>query len=975
MASEPALCRIQLFGSLQISQQQCVVARFKLQKAATLLAYLALHAGRSHSRERLIDLLWPELSPESGRDNLSTTLSSLRRDLAILHPASQTLLLADRHCVGLNTEVAVTDVAEFDWLLRQARSAAFVADRSRFLEQAIALYRGDLLEGIYEEWALRAQHAYQQRYREALLDWTQDLETQQAWTKAREVAERAVACDPLQEDGVLILMRVLARQGQVARALEAFRTFAGQLRAELDAEPTGELREMMERLQRDPGALVVRPPIHRETFAPAAPDVLTKRSPEERPASGTPLPPTNLPQWLTPLIGRQREVDEIQRLLGAHRLLTLTGIGGCGKTRLALETGQERLALYRDGVWLVELASLADPALVPNTVAEALAVSEKPGKTLLQALIPALQERRLLLILDNCEHLLAACARFASQLLRACPRLTILATSREALTIAGEQTYRVPSLALPDPKQTLSVEALRRYGAIQLFVERAQLVRQEFQLTEQNAPALVSICQRLDGIPLAIELAAACARSLSMDELNRRLDDRFALLVRGDRTALPRQQTLRALIDWSYDLLSEPERRMLARLSVFAGGWTLAAAEAVTGEGEGALTLLVALVDKSLALAEEQEGGLRYRMLETVRQYASERLHSQGEAETMRGRHRDWYLRLAEEARGPLKTYQAEWLGRLEIERDNLRAALEWCAVEPEGAEPGLRMAGALPRFWDVRGHLAEGRECLERALERAKELPYSLRWVDALNGLSNLALGQGDYLVAQTSMEESLRISRALQDKWNIALCLGNLGNLAVTRGDYIQGKAFYQESLALSRELEDREGIGYTLHGLSDVAFHQGDLADAQALGEESLKIRREIDDRRGIAYSLTNLGSILYARGDASGAIRCFLESLAAYKELGEMWGAADVLFWLADVTADTGNMLPAAILCGAAAALRDQIGAPLAPSMRARSEGLQSRLEAALGAEACASARARGRAMDWEQVLQETLGERV
>jgi predicted ATPase/class 3 adenylate cyclase len=684
--------------------------------------------------------------------------------------------------------------------------------------------------------------------------------------------------------------------------------------------------------------------------------------------------PNNLPRQLTSFIGREREIAEIRTLLTATSLLTLTGSGGCGKTRLALQAAAEALEAYPDGVWLVELAALADPSLVHQEVASALGLREQAGKSLMQTLTDFLKPRRLLLVLDNCEHLLSACAQLSHALLRSYPSLTILATSREGLGMAGEQTYRVPSLSLPDPSRSQTVETLSRYEAVRLFLERAVGSRADFVVTNASAPALASVCHRLDGIPLAIELAAARVRSLSLEELDSRLDNRFRLLTGGSRTSLPRQQTLRALIDWSYDLLSEPEKLLLCRLSVFAGGWRLEAAEEV-GAGESELSGVViedwevlehltSLVDKSLVAAESEGDRTRYRLLQTVRQYGRERLEKSGESAEVRGRHRDHFLGVVEAADPKLHgPDQSEWLEMLESEHDNLRQSLALCLEEPEGAEAGLRLGAALWRFWKVRGYLSEGRTHLGAVL--AREMGQEQRKVRgrALNGAGVLAWGQGDFAVARALHEESLTIFRELGDRQGIANSLFRLGNAADSPDDRT---ALYVESLTIFRELGDKRGIALSLKNLG-LTSSQGDYAAARALHEESLTIFRELGDKRGIASSLCCLGNLASDQGDYAVARPLHEESLTIHRELGAKYGIASSLDAFADMAQKEQQAIRAVRLWEAATALHEVIGARREPADLEKHEEWMAQIREALGEESFLAACAEGRAMTLEQAV--------
>jgi predicted ATPase/class 3 adenylate cyclase/Tfp pilus assembly protein PilF len=660
--------------------------------------------------------------------------------------------------------------------------------------------------------------------------------------------------------------------------------------------------------------------------------------------------PNNLPQQLTSFIGREKDIADVKALMDASRLVTLTGSGGCGKTRLALQVAADALETYPDGTWLVELAALADPALVTQTVAKELGLKDARGKSLEQSLVEHLATKRTLLVLDNAEHLLAECATLADTLLRRCARVSLLVSSREGLAIAGEATYRVPSLPMPDPRRDTAPASVERHEATRLFVERVRLHTPDFAVTAQNAVTLASICSRLDGIPLALELAAARVRAMSVEELNRRLDQRFRLLSGGSRTALPRQQTLRSLIDWSYDLLNATEQTLLCRLAIFAGGWTLDAAERVcSGDGvddAAVLDLLTSLVDKSLVQADGEGGAAtRYRLLETVRQYARDRLLERGDGARWRDRHLAYFVALAEAAEPELaRAGQRAQLDALDTEHDNLRAALTWAASDGGDITLGTRLASALWSFWFVRGYLGEGRAWLSALIQalpadastalRARALlalgtlvrqqgEYAaareiyVQSMDlartrgdaraAASAQSNIALVDfhlGDYAGARQLVEATIAEQRGLGDAPGLAVSLNSHGMVLVDQGEYALGRAAYEESLAIRRRLGDTHGVAQLLNNLAIVAIHQDDFTRARALYEEGLVLRRQLGDKRGIALTLNNMAEAAAQQGDHSGT-RLFEEALAAFRELGDQRGIALALINLGAAAMERGD----------------------------------------------------------------------
>ncbi len=739
---------------------------------------------------------------------------------------------------------------------------------------------------------------------------------------------------------------------------------------------------------------------------------------------------SNLPAPFTSFIGREREIAQVVELLGATRVLTLAGPGGAGKTRLAIRVAADLQHTFPDGVCFAALALVRDPALVAPVIAQALAIGESGGQPLLECLIAHLGTKRLLLILDNFEQVLAA-APLLAELLAAAPGVKALITSRAPLRLSGEQEFPMPPLALPDPHQP---EQAAQSEAVQLFVARARSAKPDFTLTAANAGAVAAICRQLDGLPLAIELAAARIKLLPPAALLARLDRRLPLLTGGASNAPARHQTLRDSIAWSYDLLEPAEQRLFRRLGVFVGGFTPESAEAVASElrieneqlkienAEQAilnsqfsiLNSLASLVDQSLLRPVDTQDAPRFEMLETIREYAMERLAAEGEEAELRRRHAAFFLRLAEQAEQALTGPQQDaWLGRLDAEHANLRAALAW-SLGTEHQEPrldnwnkepprgyptknkelrttdngqrtegGLRLAVALCRFWYIRSSLSEGRAWLERALNRTAGAvqqaedretagdagcpPMPVLRARALNGAGTLARVQGDYEAARVLHSEGLALVRAIGDRVGVANALNNLGLLAYAREDYATAQSLLTESLAIRRELGDREGMSSALSNLGLVACLQEDYAMAQSLLTESLAIKRELGDRVTVAAVLINLGLVTYRQGGYAAAHPLYAEGLAIRRAVGDQQGTAAALEGLAGVVGALGHAERAAQLLGAAAALREAIGAPLSPAERRDYEQSLVPISARLDPAAMAAAWAAGRALPLDEAI--------
>lgn len=722
--------------------------------------------------------------------------------------------------------------------------------------------------------------------------------------------------------------------------------------------------------------------------------------------------PSNLPQQVTSFIGRERELAQVRELLGRARLLSLVGPGGIGKTRLSLQVGADLSDAFPDGIWFVEFAAIVDPALVPKVVAQVLGLQEDADTPVTQALCAHLASRRTLVILDNCEHLLHACAVLADALLRSAPDIRILASSREPLNIAGEQAYPMPALELPDAAS--SPEEAARSDAGRLFAERARSRQPMFTLTDRNVKAVAQICMRLDGIPLALELAAARVGVLPVETIAERLNDRFRLLTGGNRASLPRQQTLRALIDWSYDLLDERERTLFARLSVFAGGWTLAAAERIGADDKLApelvLDLLAALAQKSLVAPGD--GGARFRMLETIRDYARDRLQETNDQAAVRARHCECFVALAEEAEPHLEggPEQPAWLARLELEHDNLRAALAKSLEDQGDVESGLRLCGALYRFWAHRGHAHEGREWCAAALARSAARPDTTSHLKALHASGTLAWRLGDIMAARSQLQEALELSRHLGDRLREGRILNNLGGVAIHQADNHAAQSFLEQAVAIHRAMGNRAMEARVLNNVAALAINRGRFAEADAPLERALASSRELGNCMEEATALSHLGflaqergefgraqslhehalatarafgvrefeveeirhlgEVALAMGDRKTARERFRNALATATEIGNQHEIVQCLEAVTALLVETARHEQAAQLCGAADALRAIIATPRSRSVQEKHASTLARCREALGDEAARAAFADGRALPGERAVAAT-----
>jgi predicted ATPase/DNA-binding SARP family transcriptional activator/Tfp pilus assembly protein PilF len=935
---------LRLFGPFDVRLDGKPLPSFRTRKGQWLLALLALRGGKAVDRSWLAATLWPDAEESRALFYLRRELSDVRRALGsqaqrIQSPSPQMLVL--------DLDGVDVDVLTFDEGIRDGGEEQLAA--------AVRTYTGPLLEGCTEEWIEPERRARDEEFLNAATRAAELAIIRGDFDGAAMIARQAVAADPLRESAQRLLIRALAESGDLAAAALQYRKLRLLLKKQLGVEPEAQTREEFARIRQ---RLLER---EGETEAPS-PSINGK-----------------FPHALTELIGREEDVVQVLEMLANTRLLTLTGSGGIGKTSLAMRIAAESASRFRDGAWFVECAPLRDPEDVPRAAADVLGVPPGPSSDPIEGVIAAIRSKRLLLILDNLEQLLPGCTSTIESILKSCPDVRILATSRTSLGITGGMTWRVPSLGTPalderaKPEKDLA-SRMMEFPAVQLFVERARQADSGFKLTAPYAAAVATICDRLDGIPLAIELAAARATVLSASEIAARIDDRFRLLVGIDPVQPSRHRTLAAAVQWSYDLLDEPQRTLFERLSVFSSRWTLEAAEAVcSGKGldeSEVFEILAQLIDRSLVIRDETPHGPEFRMLETLREYGRHQLFEHGDGERTAARHFDYFLSFAEGARDLIESAQAaEGMRAISSQIENVRAAASWSLGEPDW-ENALRLGITMTRYWSTSGQVREADAFYAAALARCPADDRSLARARAIgswaimrdymgdlpgakarheesialfreqgedqflaNSLHNLAvviMQQGDYDASTELLEEALSINRRLKNARGEANNLTTLGNLAGRSGDELSAKAYYEGALRTHRETGNKISEAITLRNLADVLRSLGDEAQARAMYGEAIALFRETGNNIDLAEAYGSLGRLAQDKGDFDAARSFFRESLEQYEEMRYAVGAVGIIEYFAGLEWIRSDLSRAVTLCGAANAIRKELGAPVSPA---------------------------------------------
>ncbi|MFC0114027.1 BTAD domain-containing putative transcriptional regulator [Kibdelosporangium aridum] len=947
---------IRLLGPLEIAASRGpVVLHGSVQR--TLVARLGVRPGETVSREALVDALWDELPPRTATKTLHSHLARLRHQLQDASLAG--LIAAQGPGYALLAPAEAADVVRFEAMVdrgREALAGGATETAVELLRQALGLWRGDpLVECRPGEW-VRAEAAHLAEIRLAATEnlISARLRVGEHLQLVGEL-EPLVIRYPFRERVWELLMLALYRSGRQADALAAFQRARTALVDELGIEPGREL--------------------HRLEAAILAADPTLELNAPRRTTTGTPVC-RRLPVPLTSLIDREADKAALGDLAAGRRLVTLIGPGGCGKTRLAIAVAAE----HSEAVCFVDLTPLAKPELVPQAVAEAFGLrAQAAGRGAVDSLVDHLHDRSLLLVLDNCEHLVDACAHLVSALLPACPGLRVLATSRETLRVPGEAVYTLQPLATPDPKAVPAYDELLHYDSVRLFVERTRDAGGQIGTDGATAQGLATICAQLDGLPLALELAAALTAALPVPRIAEQLTGRFPALCSGSRTARPQHRAMRTAIRWSYDLLDDDERALFRRLAVFVGGFDLPGVEALWPRAD-AVELLGRLVDKSLVVREW--GNARYRLLDTIHRFAAEQLADDEKCADVRQRHAEFYLALTEQAQEHLDGADAvEWLDRLTAEHENFRAAMAWAVAQPNST--ALRLSVALTRYCQLRGHYRDGRRWLAAALDRGAHTPLILRG-NALYGSAVLTFLQCDYDAAVPLAKQAMAMYESLNDLEGTARTRTLLGSIWREQADYPRAMEFHRRALDTFREAGDARGIAEALQRCAFSAWLQGDFDPAQQWAQESLQRMRHLGDAEGAAGALLHLGAIAHYRGDQAQALRLLSEarqtsertgcpegiawalnllglvhratgsasatallqqSLAVHRKLGDRWRMASVLEALAALACDERRWEHAAQLLDEAATLRAAINSPVPPCERPSHERTRAALATA------------------------------
>ncbi len=932
-AKDLAVWRVQMFNGLRVQQGARSVDHFDTRRAASLLAYFAFYPHRAHPREELAEMLWPDEDMDVTRLRLRQVLNTIRRALDSPDGAKDGLLLSDRTFARVNAEHLTTDVREFESLRKSASQTEDIFLRVDKLQQAVALYQGDLLPGFYEDWVEQERRRLQEAYRETLLRLAASQGESGDLQGGLESARKIIAVHTLDEEANQVYIRLCAQAGRPAEALRQYQTLEQALWKELRTLPSLELQALTSQI-RGAGIAPALPAQKLSALPAANPPVLPRSMPaapssasteEEIMEAAAPsiavAPP--VATALTPFFGRQQEIKELTVLLrppqsapatgpSTHvsRLVTLVGQGGSGKTRLAQEVARELQSAYAQRVWFVSLADIQDGARIPEKIAEAIYPDSAPDARALERVVEELNRQPTLLALDNFEQVTATGTNVIQELLERAGSLRCLVTSRQTLNLAGERRFDVPPLPTPEPVAEWAREGeqgtdetreeweqVAQTPSVQLFTDRARNVLPQFEITPQNADCIAQICRYVEGVPLSLELAAAWMAVLEPAQLLQRLQDRFTLLVNQQDSAPSRHRSLYATVEWSYEQLAPPAQCLFANLSVFRNGWTLEAAEAV-GEEPQTFAYLTQLLRHSLISREGGAGGGRFRMLETLRDFVGSRLE-EARRERLRERHAAYYLELAERASEHLTgSEQAQWLERLQEENDNLRAALDWCVEAADRQSPtaiasGLRFVTALWRFWEVRCSYGDAEHWIEKILASSLQADPVLR-ARTLESAGNFALNARAHAQAQSRVEASVRLYQDTGEMRGLGSALSVLGAILRDQGDVNAAKPMFAESLRIMRETRNTFGIARALGGLGIIAALENDAVEAHSLLEQSAAMYRICGHRKGIAWCYYERGLVAGRQGDNDLSLTLFLEGLPVSRLLRDGVGIGFACF---------------------------------------------------------------------------------